>query len=153
MGLGGHGYLVGNRPHEPHQLTGNGHDDLVGMFPVCQQASIAFAQSYLGFPADVLNRFGLLFQSELEMLADFGGIAVSPGTFHGGATRMRVAGFGDRTLPASRPRGIVRGDQPQEFHELSRIVEARQVAEFRYCGDGHRTLDTTQGLEGLDDGL
>jgi hypothetical protein len=36
---------------------------------------------------------------------------------------------------------------------LSGMIEARQVAEFRYHGDGHRKLDTTQGLEGLDDGL
>ena len=63
MALGGHGDLFGNRPHEPHQLTGNGHDDLVGMFAVCQQASVAFAQSHLGFPADVLDRFAVLFQA------------------------------------------------------------------------------------------
>jgi hypothetical protein len=153
MGLGSHGDLFGNRPHAPHQLTGNGHDDLVGMFPACQQASVAFAPSYLSFPADVLDRFGLLFQAELEMPADFGGIAVSPGTFHERATRMRVAGLGDRTLPASRPRGIFRGDQPQELPELAGMIQARQVAEFRDRGDGHSKLDPTQGLEGLDDGL
>jgi hypothetical protein len=153
MALGGHGDLLGNRPHEPHQLTGHGHDDLVGMFSVCQQASVAFAPSYLGCPADVLDRVGVLFQAELEMPADVGGIAVRPGPVHERATRMRVAGCGNRTLPASRPRGIFRGDQPQAFHELFGMIEARQVAECRDRGDGHRQLDPTQGLEGLDNGL
>jgi hypothetical protein len=152
MGLGGHGDLVGHRPHAPHPLTGHGHDDLVGMFPACQQASVACTPSYLGFPADVLDGFGLWFQAELEMSADVGGIAGSPGTFHARATRMRVAGCGDRTLPASRARGIFRGDQPQALHELAGMIDARQVAECRDRGDGHRQLAPTQGLEGLDDG-
>jgi hypothetical protein len=66
---------------------------------------------------------------------------------------MHVAGFGDRTLPASLPSRIFRGDQPQELHALSGMIEARQVAEFRDRGDGHSKLDPTQGVEGLDDGV
>jgi hypothetical protein len=151
--LWSHGDLVGHGPHEPHQLTGNRHDDLVGMFPLCQQASVACAQSSLGVPAEVLDGFGVLFQSELEMPADFGGIAIRPGTFHERAPRMRVAGCGERTLPAALPRGIFRGDQPQALHEWSRILDAREGTEFRDRIDGHRTLDLTQGLEGFDDGL
>ena len=85
------------------------------------------------------------------MPADFGGVAVGPGAFHERATRMCVAGFRDRTLPASLTTGILRGDQPQEFHELFGIIEACQVAEFSHRGDGHGELHPTQGLEGLDD--
>jgi hypothetical protein len=73
-----------------------------------------------------------------------------PGAFPERATRMRVAGCGARTLPASLATGILRGDQPQEFHELSGMIDACQVAEFSHHGDGHGALDPTQGLEGLD---
>ena len=127
MGRGGHGDLVGNRPQEPHQLTGHGHDDLVGLVAVCQPASGAFAPSSVGLPADVLERVGWLFQAALEMSADWGGIAVRPGPFH--------------------------GDQPQEVQALSGMSDARQVAEFRSRGDGPSQLAPTPGLEGLDDGL
>jgi hypothetical protein len=152
---------VGNLSVEPLRSDGcrhlsqwalGGHGDLFGMFPARHQASVAFAKSYLDFPADVLDGFGLLYQSKLEMPADFGGIAVRPGAFHERATRMRVAGCGDRTLPASLPSGIFRGDQLQEFYESSRMIEARQAAEFRDRGDVPSQLDITQGLEGLDDG-
>jgi hypothetical protein len=57
-GLRCHGDLGGNGPHEPHQLTGHGHDHLVGMFPSGDQSSVALTQPHLGFPADVLDDFG-----------------------------------------------------------------------------------------------
>ena len=63
--LWGHGDLFGNGPHEPHQFTGDGDDHLVGMFPSGHQASVAFTQPHLGFPADVLDAFGLLFTPQL----------------------------------------------------------------------------------------
>jgi hypothetical protein len=49
--LGYYGHLCGDRLQEPDQLTGNGHDHLAGMFPACHQASVAFAQSHVRFPA------------------------------------------------------------------------------------------------------
>jgi hypothetical protein len=64
-GLRCHGDLFGDGPHEPHQLTGDGDDDLVGMFPSGDQSSVAFTQPHLGFPADVLDDFGLCFKPQL----------------------------------------------------------------------------------------
>jgi hypothetical protein len=145
-----HDHLLGGHPHEPDQLTSVGHDHLVGVCPACYQAAVAFAQSHLRLPTDVLDGFGVCFQSELEMPTDCGGIAIGPGTFHACATRMRIAGCGDRPLPGSLGTGILRGDQPQEFHELSGSIEAGQVAEFRHRGDSDGELAPTQGLEGLD---
>jgi integrase len=48
---------------------------------------------------------------------------------------MGIAGFGDRPLPAALTAGIFGGDQAEIFHQLSGIVEARQVAEFGHEGD------------------
>jgi hypothetical protein len=92
-----------------------GHGALFGMFPASHQALVVFAQSDLDFPADVLDGFGWLYQSKLEMPADFGGIAVRPGAFHERAMRMSIAGCGDRTLLASLPCGIFRGISPKNF--------------------------------------
>ena len=54
--------LVGKGPHEPNQLPGNSHHDLVGMFAACDESSIAFAQPDLGLPADILNNFRVFFE-------------------------------------------------------------------------------------------
>jgi hypothetical protein len=148
---GCHRHLVGNRPHEPHQVPGNGHDHLVSMCPAGHQAAVSFAQSHLGFPADGLDGFGLLFQSEVERPADFGRVAIRPGAFHERATSVRLAGFGARTLPAVLATGILGGDQPEICHQLSGLIDAGHVAELRHPGDSHGELDPAQGLEGLDD--
>ena len=50
--------------------------------PLCHESSVAFTQPDLGLPADVLDDLGLFFQSQLQMSADLGGIAVGPGAFH-----------------------------------------------------------------------
>jgi hypothetical protein len=64
---------------------------------------------------------------------------------------MGVAGFGDGTLPASLTTGMLRGDEPQELHELSRVIEAGQVAQFRHHDDRYDELYAAQGLEGVHD--
>jgi len=72
----------GPRPHEPHQLTGHGHDHLVGMCPSGHQGGgKALAPSHVAFQL-MPGSLGLLFQSALEMPADVGGVAVRPGAFH-----------------------------------------------------------------------
>ena len=64
---------------------------------------------------------------------------------------MGIARLGHTALLTPRPTGIFRGREPQIMHELSGVIDARQVAQFRHGGHRHRALDTTQGLEGLDD--
>ena len=98
--------------------------------PRGHQAAVAFAQPDLGLPTDVLDGFGLLFEAQLQMPADLGGIAIGPGAFDQGASGMGVAGFGHRPLPAPLPAGIFRGGQAQNFISCSGVIEAGQVAEF-----------------------
>ena len=64
--LGCYGNLLGNGPHEPNQLTSNGHHDLVGVFPAGDQFAVPFTEPDLGLPTDVLDRFRVFFESELE---------------------------------------------------------------------------------------
>ena len=79
------------------------------------------------------------------------GYAIGPGAFDEGSTGMGVTGFGERPLPASLTAGVFRGDQAQVFHQLSGVIDAREVAECSHGGDGHGELDATQGLERFDD--
>jgi hypothetical protein len=58
--LGYHGDLFGNGPHQGDEFPGDGHHDLIGVFPSCAQLSVAFAEPYLCLPADILYGFGEL---------------------------------------------------------------------------------------------
>ena len=80
-----------NGPHKGTQFPGDGHDYPIRVFASCAQVSLAFAQPHLRFPTDVLEGFGQLFQAQLKMPADFGGIPVGSGAFDEGAARMGVA--------------------------------------------------------------
>ncbi len=63
---------------------------------------------------------------------------------------MGVFRLGDRALTTPLTTGVFRGGQAQVTHELSGVVNARQIPEFCDDGDGDGKLHTPQGLKGLD---
>src|SRR5215470_18995610 len=146
-----HGNLLGNGPHEADQFPRHGDDDLMRIFAFGHQLAIPFAEPYLCLPADGLDRGGELLQAQLEMAADFRWIPIGPGTFDQGTTGMSIASLGHTALLTPRSTRIFRGGESEIMHELSGVLEAREVAQFGYHGHCHRELDPTQGLEGLDD--
>src|SRR5438093_585059 len=150
LGFRWHGNLFSNGPHEGAQFSGNGDNDLIGIFAFGHQLAIAFAEPYLGLPADGLDRCGELLQTQLQVSTDCGRVPVGPSTFDQGMTRMSIPSFGNAALLTTSPTGIFRGRQPQIIHELSGIIEARQVAQFGHRGHCDGELDTPQSLEGLD---
>ena len=66
---------------------------------------------------------------------------------------MSIARLGHAALLTLPPTGIFRGCEPQVIHELSGVLETRQVAQFGHRSDCHSELDTAQGLEGLADAV
>ena len=99
------GALFGNGPHKGHKFSGNSYHDLVGVFASGRELAVAFTQPDLRLPADVLDHLGLLFEPQLYMPTDYGGIAIGPGAFDQSPTGMGITGFGDGTLTASLPTG------------------------------------------------
>jgi hypothetical protein len=85
------GHLFGIGPHEAHQLTGNGHGDHIGMFAAGHESPVTFTEPHLGLATDVLDHFGLCFQSQLQVTADLRRIPVRPGAFHKSPTGMGTA--------------------------------------------------------------
>ena len=144
--------MLSNGPHKGTQFPGNGDHDLIGIFAFGHQVAIPFTEPDLGFPADRLERGGELFQAQLEVTTDLGRIPVRPGAFDEGTTRMRIASLGNATLLTTSPTRIFRGCEPEIVHELSGVIEARQVSELRHRGHRDGELDAAQGLESLDDG-
>ena len=106
VALGSDGNLFGKGPHEPHELTRNSHDHLVGVFSARYQASVSCAQANLGFPTDVLDGFGVLFESQWQVATDFRGITLGPRAFNQHPPGMTIARFGDGALTTPLTRGI-----------------------------------------------
>src|SRR5262249_39916814 len=98
--------LLGNGPHKRTQFPRDGDHDVVGILPASAQLSVAFAQSYLGLPTDILDRLGHLLQAELQMPAAFRGIALGPGAFDQGPAGRAVARLGDAALAAPLARRV-----------------------------------------------
>src|SRR5262249_4172088 len=105
-GLRYDGDLSGNSPHEPSQLTGNGHGHNIGVFASCHEAPVTVTQPHLSFPTDVLDGFGLCFESQLQMSAALRGRAIGPGACDEHAAGMGVACLGNRPRSAWRPGGV-----------------------------------------------
>src|SRR5712691_8495891 len=72
---------AGDGPGEGRHLSGNSHDDLVGVLAPGDQPSVAFAQSHLRLPADGLDVSRQLLQPELKMPADLRRIPIGPRAF------------------------------------------------------------------------
>jgi hypothetical protein len=98
--LHGARHLLGHGPYEASQFAGNGDRHHIGMFASCDEASIAFTEPHLRFPTDVLDDFGLFFESQLHMSAHLSRITLGPSAFDQDAAGMGVAGLGDRSLAA-----------------------------------------------------
>jgi len=145
--------LPGDGPDEGGQFAGDGDGDLVLVFALVDQCSVALAEADLGGPADVLDGRTDLFEAHLQLSADLGWIAVGPGTFDEVSAGMAVAGLGDATLVALCAAGVFGGCEAEVGHELPRVVEAGQVTEFGDDRDGGEELYTAQGLNGFDDGI
>jgi hypothetical protein len=82
---------------------------------------------------------------------DFGRIPIGPGALDQGTPGMAIAGLGHSALLTPRSTGIVRGCQAQRMPQLSRVIEAREVAQGCHRGHGDSKLDAPEGLESLND--
>lgn len=82
-------------PHEGDELACDSGDDDVVMFSSGREVTVAFAESHLSFPGDVLDGCGEMFLSLLDQERDTSGETVGPGGFDESSACVGVAGFGD----------------------------------------------------------
>jgi hypothetical protein len=81
---------------------------------------------------------------------DVDGLAVRPGAFDECASRLGVPRLGDRALTTPLTTGVCWGGPVHVTHELSGVVNARQLTQFRDASDGHGAWHAPQGVKGLD---
>src|ERR1051325_2330783 len=87
----------------------------------------------------------------LDLLGDLRSVTIGLRGFDENAARMAVARLRDAAEPAPVTARILTRREPEIAHELTRIVEAGQVAELGDRGDRHRELHAAECLQGFDD--
>ena len=143
-------HLLGDVPHEGDQLTGDGNDD-VSIFSSCGQFTIARTESDLGLPGDVTDPDWNMFLPKLDFSTDLCLVSIGPRGLDQIASCMAVAAFGNGSQPGALTGGVLRRYETEETHQLTWIIEAGQIAEFRDNGYGIDEADSTHGLKRIDD--
>ncbi len=136
-------HLLGDGPDKGRHFAGNIDDYLVDLFAPGHQPSGALAEAHLGFPTDILDRLGHVFQAQLQMATDLGRVAIGSGPLNEDPASMSVARLGDTPLPTALPTGVFTGNEAKVAHELTGVRKTGQVAQFGNQGDGSRELDPT----------
>src|SRR5208283_832656 len=124
--------LFGDRPNEAGELARNcGGDDRL-QFPRMRELAIPTAQSFLGFPGYVTDRFGQLFLAQKEIATDPRRKSVAPCRLDQHAPRGAVSRLGDPALASRASAGVFGRNETEIGHELSGICEAGNVAQFSH---------------------
>jgi hypothetical protein len=82
-----------------------------------------------------------------EPLADLRPAAGRPGRLNEQLAHVRVAGLGDRALPAALAGGTLRGDEPDEAHELLRTGKPAEVADLSDKPERGQRVNATQATQ------
>src|SRR5437867_2625604 len=144
-------HLPGNRPDEPRELARNRGGDLWFGLPSRDQTPDARRQPELRVPRDVADDLRQRFLPVRMLASDPRNPLIGPRGFREQASHMRIAGLRDAAASDTRPTGIFRGYEPEIRHELARMTDAREVAEFRDEGDRRDEGHPAQRLPRGDD--
>src|SRR5215467_14064307 len=123
-------HAPGDGPEEACQLTGDRGSDDIGRLAAASELAITGAQSQLCLPGDLADRPGLLLLSEPQLTADPSWEAVGPGRLDQQPAGRAVAGLGEAAAFDAGTARMLRWHQAKIGHELARIGEARQIAQF-----------------------
>jgi len=120
-----------NRPQECRELARDCRGCHCGLLALGDKPTIAAAQTSLSFPSDFTDPFRQLCLPTLVAVANPGGVPISPCCLDQGLSRARVTRLGDPALPPCFAGRSLGRYQPEERHQLPRMVEPTNVASLR----------------------
>ena len=139
--------LLSDRPNESDQLTGDCRGYELALFPAGDQASIAPAEAYLGFPGDLLGNLWKRITPPSQLLADFCAKSIAPGRFEQETSRNFVSTFGNAARAHRRATRALSWNEAEVCHQVSGCLEARHVSDLGDEGDSYNKCDATQRLQ------
>ena len=137
-------------PDKADQFPGDrGHGDGRSL-PVADEMAIAAVQPLLRAPRVAETRAGLALAPPAQRRPEDGVVAIVPGRFDQDASRVGVAGLGQRAAALAVARGILAGDQAQVGHESPRSLEASEVADLGQQDHGRKGVDPAEASQPAD---
>src|SRR6202140_2841201 len=140
-------------PNEGGEFARERDTDLVVVQSAGLEAPVAVVQAQLRPPGDRADLGRLSLLTQLQALADAGGVAVVPGRLDQYAAHVSVAGLGDRPEPSLRTARVLGGDHSQVPHQLARMREAPEVPELGDDGGGGDEVKPAQAHHGAHEGV
>src|SRR6516162_9387385 len=123
-------HAPGNGPDEAGQLAGDRGGDDIGRLATSGESAIARAQPQLRLPGDLADWLGLFLLPEQQLATDPCREAVTPGRLDQQPAGRAVAGLGEAAASDAGSARMLARHQPEIGHQLARIGEAREVAQF-----------------------
>src|ERR1700681_4175159 len=136
---------------KPRQLTRNCHHGNVAVLAARGEFAVTLAQTQLGIPGAVDDRLRQPVVSFLDGRTDLGGVTVRPRCFDQQTPRVAVARLGDAAQLAVLPGRVFGWCDAEPRHQLARMIEPGQIAEFSHQADRGGELDAAQRLQGFND--
>ena len=124
-------------------------DDLRFVLTFGKQFLVTSTQSPLRFPCD---RFGFFIQTLLpfrQPASNPGFVLVGPGRFYDHTSQVSIARFGDAATLNASAAGMFARNHAAVTHQLPRVREAGQRADFSDDTDGNNLAHATQRLQSL----
>ena len=134
-------------PDEAGEFAGAGDDDLLVWLAAGGHPLPALVEPLLAAPGAFDYRCVLAAVAARELLADGRPPARVPGGLDQEAADVAVSDLGDRALAAHFARGVLRGHQPDEGHELLGAAETAEVADLGDERERGQGLDPAQAAQ------
>ena len=141
--------LFRGRPNEARKLARNRGGDHGLQFPRMGELAISTAESLLGLPGYVSDWLAQLFLAQKEIATDTCWKPAAPCRLDQHAPRRAIARLGDSALASRASAGMLGRNETQIGHELPRIGETGDVAEFRHQRRRGHQREATQRLQRL----
>ena len=144
-------HLPGDRPDEAGEFTGDGGGDLRFRLAACHQFPEAGRQTELRLPRDVADRLRQRFLPIQHLSADPRDTLVRPRRLGEQPARMRIARLRNAATADTGSARVLRRHEAEKRHELPRMIEAADVADFGDEANRSHKRDPTQRLHRVHD--
>src|SRR5215470_3935491 len=121
-----------NGPDEAEQLTSQCGHDLVFVFVTSRKRLVAFVQTLLRLPGDLLDILaeGQILLPPQKKTGHVRTVLIRPRRFHQHPSEVTVARFGDASTPHAIPAGLFARNQAAVTHQLTWTLETRHRAKL-----------------------
>src|SRR4051812_33947077 len=139
--------LPGDRPHEADEFASDRRADHRRLLAAPDQRPVTSREAGLGLPGDLAHTWRRGFHPVELLCSDLRRVTVGPGALHQHVPHAPIAGLGDPAAPDRVTGGTLARYEAEISHELTRTLEAADVADLGREGDSDDEVDAAQGLQ------